>query len=136
MRDAVDEIIWRHVRSHTRRPRSFFWPGEMAVVTIKFLRHGADVRQETDQQVGQCGFVRVLGEIDPERMALRAANRPADSALVRIPFLQQRVSFFEFICGHVEASAGHIGTIVEFRRNVDFPQSPLEWLGIGAAFKE
>ena len=102
----------------------------MAVVTIKFLRQRMDVRQETDEQIRERVFVRVLREINAQRIAFRTADGAVNPTFRSVPTLEQRIGFFEFVGRNFEARAFETGAIVEFRGNSRISQSLLKRLGI------
>ena len=126
MRDAVDEIIRGHVRPHAGGARSFLWPGEMAVVTVKFLGQHVDVGEEADEEIRQRGFVGVLRIVDAKGMAFGTTNGAGDSFFGGVPVLQLRVGSLKFVGRNVEARAVNAGAVVKFRGDSRILQSPLE----------
>src|SRR5947207_14201553 len=92
---AFDKIVRCHVRSRTGWPGAFLWPGEMAILTVEFLVHRADVCEKTDEQIWQRGFVGILRIFDAQGLAFRATNRSAQSAFSGITIKQQLVSQLE-----------------------------------------
>lgn len=126
LRDAFDEVIRRHMRTGARGAGAFTGPGEMAIVTVKFLRQHVKVREKADQEIRQRGLVRVLWIIDSQGMTFGTANGAGDAVFGGIPILQQRISWFKFIGGNFQARTVDAGAIVQFRRDSRIFQSPLE----------
>lgn len=70
---------------------SFFRPGEMAVVTVIFLRHSREGRENSDHQIGNEKFSRELWIIHAQRSAFGTPDCVAQRAFRRVPLQQQPV---------------------------------------------
>jgi hypothetical protein len=136
LRDALNEIIGRHVRAFARGAGPFPRPGEMAVVTIELLRHRPDVCQKTNEQIRQRGFVGVLRKIHAHGIAFRTTDRAVNPIFCRVPTLEQRIGFLEFLSGNFEARAFETRAFMDLRGNSRILQSLLKRLGLEPLAKQ
>jgi hypothetical protein len=108
----------------------------MAIVAIKFLGQYMNIRQEADEEIWQCVFVRVLRVINAQRTAFGAADRAGNSAFGHIPALEQGIGLLEFIRRNLKVGAVNSGAVMKFRGDSRVFESPLILFAVRSTAKE
>jgi len=126
--------------------RSFPWPGEVAMLTVKIPFDQAECSGDTQSEVRQDRVAGKLGKFDAQRSAFGTANGVAQAVFGRVPIKQELFGPFKLISGDFEMHARFLlrdkpeglqpPLAVQFCCKARGPQAFLDRLGLRRAGKQ